>query len=76
MQSKQTLSSFLVSMYEDKNLFIEINGLKNSMDAKYMLVADALSENIELLEDAVKEEYKLKINKTKDTTYSTKRVAF
>jgi len=72
MKNNQTLSSFLISMYEDKKLFIEINGLKNSMDAKYMLVADALSENIELLEEVIKEEFYLKLNRTNNLA----RVAF
>ena len=56
------VSSFLTSMFEDKKLFMEVNGTKNTMDAKYMLVADALSENISLLSEVVREQLNLNIN--------------
>ena len=56
------VSSFLTSMFEDKKLFMDVNGTKNTMDAKYMLVADALSENISLLSEVVREQLNLNIN--------------
>jgi len=56
------LSSFLTSMFEDRKLFAEVNGTKNIMDAKYMLVADALSENINLLSEVIEEQLIIKIN--------------
>jgi len=75
--NQKTLSSFLTSMYEDRNLFIEVNGLSNTMNEKYMLVADALSENIELLSEVIKEEINLNLNRLNkiDNTYK-ERVAF
>jgi len=61
--NQKTLSSFLTSMYEDRNLFIEVNGLSNTMNEKYMLVADALSENIELLSEVIREDINLNLNR-------------
>jgi len=61
--NQKTLSSFLTSMYEDRNLFIEVNGLSNAMNEKYMLVADALSENIELLSEVIREDINLNLNR-------------
>ncbi len=58
--TKKIVSSFLTNMFEDNKLFAEIHGTKNLMDAKYMLVADALSENIELLTEVIGEQIKLK----------------
>ncbi len=60
--NKKCLSSFLTSMFEDRKLFTEVNGTKNIMDAKYMLVADALSENIDLLSEVILEQINLNIN--------------
>ena len=60
--NQKIVSSFLASMFEDKKLFMEINGTKNIMDAKYMLVADALSENISLLSEVIGEQLNLNIN--------------
>ena len=60
--NQKIVSSFLTSMFEDNKLFMEINGTKNSMDAKYMLVADALSENINLLSEVLEEHLNLNIN--------------
>ncbi len=60
--NNKILSSFLTSMFEDRKLFAEVNGTKNIMDAKYMLVADALSENIDLLSEVIKEQLTLNIN--------------
>ena len=57
--TKEIVSSFLTNMFEDNKLFAEINGTKNLMDAKYMLVADALSENVELLTEVISEQIKL-----------------
>ena len=53
--NKEMISSFLTSMFEDRNLFIEVNGVKSLMDAKHMLVADALSENINLFSEVIGE---------------------
>ena len=60
--NQSIVSPFLTSMFEDRKLFAEVNGAKNTMDAKYMLVADALSENISLLSEVVKEQLNLNIN--------------
>jgi len=74
---QKTLSSFLTSMYEDRSLFIEVNGLSNTMNEKYMLVADALSENIELLSEVIKEEINLNLNRvSKINNINIERVAF
>jgi len=75
--NQKTLSSFLTSMYEDRNLFIDVNGLSNTMNEKYMLVADALSENIELLSEVIKEEINLNLNRlNKIDNINIERVAF
>ncbi len=60
--SQKIISSFLTSMFEDKNLFMQINGTENTMDAKYMLIADALSENISLLSEVIGEHLNLNTN--------------
>ena len=76
--NQKIVSSFLASMFEDKSLFMEVNGTKNTMDAKYMLVADALSENISLLSEVIGEQFSLNLNniKTIDTNKSQLSVAF
>jgi len=61
--NQKTLSSFLASMYEDRSLFIEVNGLSSTMDKNYMLVADALSENIELFSEVIKEKLNINLNR-------------
>lgn len=60
--SQKIISSFLTSMFEDKNIFMQINGTENTMDAKYMLIADALSENISLLSEVIGEHLNLNTN--------------
>ncbi len=65
------LNSFLTEMFNNPNEFLAVNGVTNSMDMKYMLAADAVSENIELLEEVLKE-YLVdnfnKFNKIPDTS--------
>ena len=60
--NQNNLSSFLTLMFEDRKLFADVNGTKNTMNAKYMLVADALSENISLLSEVVGEHFNLNLN--------------
>jgi len=52
---------FLDTMFINQDEFRAVNGVNNSLDARYMLVADVLSEHVELLADIVKES--LHINK-------------
>ena len=54
--NQNMIGSFLTSMFEDKNLFIKVNGANCIYNKEYMLVADALSENIELLSEVIKEQ--------------------
>ena len=60
--NQEQLNSFLANMFESRVEFANINGTTNSMNAEYMLVADAVSENIELLADAIKEHYQENLN--------------
>ena len=49
------LETFLVKMFNDRTTFVNVNGVEKSTNIKYMLVADAVSENIKLLIDTLKE---------------------
>ncbi len=55
--NQQELNSFLANMFESRVEFANINGSTNSMNADYMLVADAVSENVELLAETLKEHF-------------------
>jgi len=52
---------FLDNMFMNQDEFKAINGINKSLDAKYMLVADVLSEHTQLLADVIQES--LNINK-------------
>ncbi len=71
--NKQTLNSFLTEMFKNHMEFASINGTANSMDSRYMLVADAISENIELLEDVLKEHFEYNLNSVKNIKVDKKR---
>ena len=49
------IESFLTKMFEDNKTFIVVNGIKNATDIKYVLISDAISENIKLFTEVVKE---------------------
>jgi len=68
--SQQKLNSFLNNMFKDNVEFRAICGTANSMDMKYMLVADAVSEDIELLADVIKEHLK---NNTNSFSYTKRK---
>ena len=57
---------FLDNMFSNQNEFQSINGLNNSLDVKYMLVADVLSESSEMLANIIQE--RLDITATPITT--------
>ena len=61
MNQKQ-LNSFLANMFENRTEFANINGAAKMMDANYMLIADVVSENIELLGEVIAEHFEEKIN--------------
>ena len=50
---------FLDNMFTNQNEFQTINGVNNSLDANYMLVADILSENSEALANIIQEQLNL-----------------
>jgi len=52
---KSQIESFLTKMFEDNRAFMFVNGVKKSTDKKYLLTADAISENIELFAQILKE---------------------
>ncbi len=52
---KSQIESFLTRMFEDNRIFMFVNGVKKSTDKKYLLTADAVSENIELFAQVLKE---------------------
>jgi hypothetical protein len=47
---------FLNNMFSNHNEFKLVNGFKNSTDMNYMLIADAVSENIDLFASVITEE--------------------
>jgi hypothetical protein len=59
---QQQLNSFLANMFNNRTEFANINGVKNMMDAKYMLIADVVGENIELLSEVVAEYFVENVN--------------
>ena len=52
---------FLDNMFTNPEEFKAINGISNSLDAKYMLVADVISENCELLANLIQEQLNLRV---------------
>ena len=46
---------FLDTLYEDRELFLAVNGVAKANDAKYMLVSDILEENKSLFADVILE---------------------
>jgi len=59
------LNSFLTNMFNDRMEFANINGASKLTDANYMLIADAMSENIELLGEVIQEHFEENINNFK-----------
>ncbi len=49
------INSFINSMFDDKKSFADIHGTQKLFDSKFMLVSDVMSENKELLADAILE---------------------
>jgi len=75
--NQSMIGSFLTSMFEDRNLFIEINGASSVYNKNYMLVADVLSENIDLFAEVIKEHINSDLNiNTLNIDTNSKAVAF
>jgi len=55
MQTKE-IHNILDSMFKNPMLFNKVFGLKNITEVKFMLIADAVSENLELLAEIIDEE--------------------
>ena len=49
------IDNFLDSIYTDKKRFAEVYGIEKLFDPKFMLIADVISENRELLSDVILE---------------------
>jgi len=47
---------FLNNMFSNHNEFQSVNGLKNSTNLDYMLVADAVSEHIDMFTNIIAQE--------------------
>jgi hypothetical protein len=71
MQSND-IKYFLDNMFTNQDEFKAINGVNNCLNAQYMLVADVLSEHIELFADVLKEKVKIS-TKPLQSTNSIKR---
>ena len=69
------IGSFLTSMFENRKQFAQINGSNRLYDAKFMLIADAVSENIELFSEVIKEEIKLELNRNINFNTKTSKYA-
>ncbi len=50
---EEKIQMFLNEMFKNRNLFLQVHGLKYSNNPKYMLVADHLSENVEAFSKVV-----------------------
>jgi len=59
---QQQLNSFLTDMFNNRVEFASVNGVSKMMDANYMLIADVVSENIELLSEVITEHFEENIN--------------
>ncbi len=46
---KEAIKLFLDNMFQNRNLFMQIHGVNNISNPKYMLIADYLSEDTESL---------------------------
>jgi hypothetical protein len=60
--NQQKINSFLRKMFDNRTEFAAINGAAKMMDADYMLMADVVSENIELLGEVIAEHFEENIN--------------
>ncbi len=60
---------FLDTLYEDRELFIAVNGVARANDAKYMLISDILEDNKNLFADVILEAIN---NKKHSATYINK----
>ena len=49
------IKKFLDNMYNSYEEFQYVNGVSNSIDSKYMLIADVLSEDTELFASVINE---------------------
>jgi len=74
--NKQELCSFLTNMFNSRAEFASIHGSSNLMNAKYMLTADALSENVELLAEVIKERFEEKRSLYIHSSTNTKNFIF
>jgi len=59
MCKNKKIASFLSNLFEDRERLIETFGSSIMFDTKKMLIADALSENIELLSEIIREDLDL-----------------
>ena len=50
---KTFVSNFLDSMYENNRNFIEVLGTEKLFDPKFMLIADTVSEDMQLFTDVI-----------------------
>ena len=60
--SNNEIKFFLDTLYEDRELFIAVNGVAKANDAKYMLVSDILEDNKNLFADVILEAINCKQN--------------
>ena len=53
--SKEEIKFFVEEMYNNREIFLSVNGLSNATNSNYMLVSDVVTEYSELFADVVKE---------------------
>ena len=67
--SNNEIKFFLDTLYEDRELFLAVNGIARANDAKYMLVSDILEDNKSLFADVILEAIHNKQNSATTINY-------
>ena len=67
--SYNEIKFFLDTLYEDRELFLAVNGVAKANDAKYMLVSEILEDNKNLFADLILEAIHNKQNSATTINY-------
>jgi len=58
--SKEEIKFFIDEIYQNRDMFISVNGVSNANNSHYMLVSDVVTEHSELFADIITEAMKTK----------------
>ena len=75
MSKTEVVSSFLTNLLNSREQLINVFGSSIVFNAKQMLIADILSENIESLTEVIKEHLEINLN-CKQNSFNSYEAAF